>query len=96
MIGGSDGDATLMSGSGTDIVIAGWTNYDSSSSDLTAIMNQWLVDVADLPIYLNAKTVHDHLGPGDTIVLGSFNDWVFWRIDGENKLKGVAEITTFI
>ena len=46
---------------------------------------------------LNTSTV-THQGTGDTILLGSANDWLFWRKVGTNKdtLTGIPRKSTFI
>jgi len=95
MIGGTGGQATLDSGSGQDIVIAGSTTYDNNQVALQAIEEYWSTNggtfaqrVAELSsgitgnYKLNTSTVTHHGGNGDTIALGSANDWLFWRMVG--------------
>jgi len=98
MIGGTAGRATLDSGSGQDIVIVGSTTYDNNQAALQAIEDYWSTNggtfaqrVAGLSsgipggYQLNSSTVKHHTGSGDTIALGSANDWLFWRMLGSDK-----------
>jgi hypothetical protein len=94
IIGGTGGGATLDSGSGQDIVIAGSMTYDNNQAALLAIENYWSTNggtfaqrsaalAAGVNGYvLNKTTVLHHFGAGDTINLGSANDWLFWRMIG--------------
>jgi hypothetical protein len=91
IIGGTGGDNTLMSGSGQDIVIAGSTIDDSDQTVLLGIESlsnrskslDQLVNL--LSNVLNGATVEHHDGAGDTITLGSANDWLFWRTMGAGE-----------
>jgi hypothetical protein len=111
IIGGS-GQATIDSGSDQDIVIAGTTKYDTNASALAAIEAYWsdtsipeATRVAQLSgsgtptghYKLNPSTV-THATASDTLVLGSANDWLFWRqfgIDADN-LTGTPDFSTLI
>jgi len=110
IIGGS-GQATIQSGSGQDIVIAGSTTYDNNQAALQAIEDYWSTNggtfaqrVAGLSsgitggYQLNSSTVKHHGGSGDTIALGSANDWLFWRMVGSGKdtLTGTPGQSTLI
>ena len=110
IIGGVNGDATLMSGSGQDIVIAGSTAYDRAPGFLLAIEASWSMTgvtfaqrVAELSaqngLYeLNVSTVTHHIGMADTIDLGSASDWLFWRSSGHgaDTLTGTPRQSTLI
>jgi hypothetical protein len=111
MIAGTGSSVTLDSGSGYDLVIAGSTTYDNNKTALLAIeafwaahaTNSFAATVAALSAgisggyKLTTGTV-SHQGSGDTIVLGSTDDWVFWRKVGNNKdsLTGSPKASTFI
>ena len=94
IIGGTGGQTTLDSGTGQDIVIAGSMTYDNNQAALLAIENYWSTNggtfaqrsaalAAGVNGYvLNKTTVLHHFGAGDTINLGSANDWLFWRMIG--------------
>jgi hypothetical protein len=47
---------------------------------------------------LNTSTVTHHSGSGDTIVLVSANDWVFWRPTGAgaDNVTGTPKQSTMI
>jgi hypothetical protein len=112
MIGGTGGQATLDSGSGQDIVIAGSTTYDNNQAALQAIEKYWSTNggtfaqrVAGLTAgvepggyKLNSATVTHHGGNADTISLGSANDWLFWRMvgAGADTLTGTPGQSTLI
>jgi PKD domain len=97
LIGGTGGQATLDGGSGQDIIIAGSTIYDNNQAALQAIESYWSTSTGTFAARvaalssasgiaggyrLNTSTVTEHEGSGDTIVLVSANDWVFWRMVG--------------
>jgi hypothetical protein len=111
IIGGTAGGAQLESGSGQDIVIAGSTTYDNNQAALLAIENYWATNggtfaqrVAALSsgisggYFLSASTVKHHAGNGDSIALGSANDWLFWRMSGSgaDTLTGTPGQSTLI
>ncbi len=95
IIGGTHGGATLISGSGEDIVIAGSTIYDNDQAALQAIENFWATDAGSFSdrtaalaagitggYALNTSTVTHHTGAADIISLNSALDWLFWRASG--------------
>jgi hypothetical protein len=98
LIGGT-GQATIDSGSGEDIVIAGSTTYDNNQTALLTIETYWenpsngsesarvsVLSSTGTPTgnyKLNSSTV-THAGASDTLVLGSTSDWVFYRLTGTN------------
>lgn len=99
LIGGT-GKATIDSGSGEDIVIAGSTSYDSNATALQTIEAYWkdqtnsestristlLTTGTPSGNYkLNRNTV-THASASDTLVLGAgSNDWVFYRLTGSDS-----------
>jgi hypothetical protein len=111
IIGGTGGQTTLDSGTGQDIVIAGSTSYDTNQAALQALETYWSTNggtfaqrVAALSsgisggYMLNTSTVTHHTGNGDTINLGSANDWLFWRMagTGADTLTGTPKRSTLI
>jgi hypothetical protein len=112
LIVGGPSQATLQSGSGQDLVIAGSTSYDTNATALKAIEAYWSnASIAETTRYntlsgsgitggykLTPATVK-HAAAGDTIALGSGNDWLFWRQIGSSNLDsvtGTPEFSTFI
>ncbi len=110
MIGGSGGGATLQSGDGQDIVIAGSTTYDDKHDALVAIEAYWSNTAngtftqradalsAGIPggYVLDASTVMTHSGAGDTIALGSADDWLFWNDTVDTVVEGTPKKETSI
>ena len=113
IIGGSGGGATLDGGSGQDIVIADSTSYDNNQAALQAIESYWSTNAGNFAArvaalsstsgitggyQLNTSTVTHHSGSGDTIVLASANDWLFWRMvgTGADTVTGTPKKSTMI
>ena len=113
IIGGTGGQATLDGGSGQDIVIAGSTIYDNNQAALQAIESYWSTNAGTFAArvaalsstsgitggyQLNTSTVTHHSGSGDTIVLVSANDWVFWRMvgTGADTVTGTPKQSTMV
>jgi hypothetical protein len=110
IIGGTAGLATLNSGSGQDIVIAGSTTHDNNQTALQAIESYWSTNGGTFAqraaalssgvdgYTFKASTVKHHAGSGDTIALGSANDWLFWRMGGAgaDTLTGTPGKSTFL
>ncbi len=112
LIIGGTGRATIDSGSGEDLVIAGSTSYDSNATALKAIEAYWSdtaiafstrvtqlsgVGTPTGHYKLTSSTVK-HAAASDTIVLGSADDWLFWRKTGTDAdhLTGTPEKSTII
>jgi Ca2+-binding RTX toxin-like protein len=112
LIIGGTGQATINSGSGQDLVIAGSTSYDGNNSILMVIEAYWadtaiafstrvaLLSGAGTPTghYKLTSSTVKHAAASDTIVLGSADDWLFWRKTGTDAdhLTGTPEKSTFI
>jgi hypothetical protein len=84
------GGANLKGGSGDDILIGGFTNYDQNLAALEAIMAEWnsadsyATRTSVLSSYFNTSTVHDD-GVSDQINGGGGQDWVFALLSGANQ-----------
>ncbi len=73
-------------------------NYWSTSSDSEGTRVGVLSTSGVGGYKLTTATVH-HAGPGDTLVLGSANDWAFWRQaphTNYDTLTGAPAYQTFI
>jgi hypothetical protein len=84
------GGAQLKGGSGDDILIGGFTNYDQNLAALEAIMAEWnsadsyAMRTSALSSFFNTSTVHDD-GVADQINGGGGQDWVFALLSGANQ-----------
>src|SRR5207248_5308857 len=98
LIGGRGSDH-LQGGSSDSILIAGYTDLDTNTRALCAVMDAWAlsqtyaVRVANLGSMLNATTVHDD-GANDHVIGGTGTDWFFvTKRDKVNGARGGETIT---